>query len=107
MGSKSERKQHFLQNKEKHSNNKETYTDESKAMGKKVGFAVVYGNITRRGILPEEASIDTAEMTAIKKAVREIEKIEDKRWLIYTDSLKSLLVIKNNGEKSCNIKSDI
>ena len=31
-----------------------------------VGFAAVYANITRRGALPEEASIHTAEMTATR-----------------------------------------
>ena len=35
-------------------------------MGRKVGFAAVYADITRRGALPEEASIHTAEMTAMR-----------------------------------------
>ena len=62
-GSDNERKQHFLQHKEKHINMKETYTDGSKSTGRKVGFAAVFTDITRRGSLPEEASIHTAEMT--------------------------------------------
>ena len=46
------RKQHFLQHKGNHSNNKEAYTDGSKSTGKKVGFAAVFKDITRRGALP-------------------------------------------------------
>ena len=35
-------------------------------MGRKVNFSAVFTSITRGGTLPEEASIHTAEMTAIK-----------------------------------------
>ena len=42
----------------------------------------------------EEASIHTTKM----KAMREIQKREDIRWVIYTDSLSSMLDIENNGE---------
>ena len=45
----SERKQHFLQHKVKHSNNKEVYTYGSKSMGRKVGFAAVFVGIFRKG----------------------------------------------------------
>ena len=53
----SKRKQYFLQHKEKHSNNKEAYTDGSKSTGRKVGFAVVFRqhqnrSNTRRSINP-------------------------------------------------------
>ena len=41
--------------------------DQSKSIGMKVGFAAVFTIITKRGALPEEASILTAEMTAMKK----------------------------------------
>ena len=66
-----ERKQHFFQHKEKHKINKEAFTDGSKSTGRKVGFAAVFTDTTRRGALPEEASIHTAEMTAIKIAMKE------------------------------------
>ena len=69
MGNDSERKQHFLQHKENYSNNKEP---RSKSTGRKVGFPAVFADITRRRSLPEEASILTAEMTAIKIAMRKI-----------------------------------
>ena len=35
-----------------------------------------------RGALPEEASIYTAEMTAIKMEMREIKKREDMKWVL-------------------------
>ena len=38
-----------------------------------------FANITKREVLPEEASTHTAEMIAIKVALKEIHKIEDKR----------------------------
>ena len=63
----SKRKQYFLQQKGNHSNNKETYTDGSKSTGRKVGFAEVFVDITRRGALPDEAFIYTAEITAMKE----------------------------------------
>ena len=65
-GNESERKQHFLQQKEKYGSSKKAYTDESKSTGRKV-----FADITRRGALPEEASMHTAEMTEIKIAMRD------------------------------------
>ena len=41
-------------------------------MGRKVSFAVVLTDITRKGSLSEEGSIHTAEMTTIKVALKEI-----------------------------------
>ena len=52
-----EEKKHFLQHKGNHSNNKEAYIDGSKNTGKKVGFAAVFEDITRRAALLEDASI--------------------------------------------------
>ena len=62
-----EKKQHFLQHKVKHSSSKKAYTDGSKSTGRKIGYAAVFTDSTRRGALPEEASIHTAEMTAMKE----------------------------------------
>ena len=56
----------FLQQKGKHSNKKKANTDRSKSKGRKVGFAAVFMDIIRRGALPGEASIHTADMTAKK-----------------------------------------
>ena len=52
---------------------------------KKVRFAVVFADIIRIEPLPEKATIHTAEVTAMK---------EDIRWVIYTDSLNSMLAIE-------------
>ena len=57
-----------LQHKERHKNTIEAYTDGSKTIGRKVGFAAIFTDITRREALPEEVSIHTAEMKVIKVA---------------------------------------
>ena len=44
-----------------------------------VGLAAVFSDITRRSALLKEASIHIAEMTAIKVALKDIHKREDKR----------------------------
>ena len=43
-----ERKQHFLQHKGKHSSSKEAYMYGSKSTGRKVGYAAVFTDSTRR-----------------------------------------------------------
>ena len=65
----------------KNSNKKKAYTDESKSMGRKVGFATEFIDITRKSALPEEAFIYTTEITAIK-----------------TSQKDTMLVIDNNRE---------
>ena len=105
-GSDNKRKQYFLQHKEKHINMKETYTDESKSTGRKVGFAAVFTDITRRGSLPEEASIHKAEMTAIKIAMKEIREREERRWVLYILSELNASY-REQQRKSPNIKPDI
>ena len=52
----------------------------------------MFADTTRSGALPEGASIHTAEMTAMK----DIKEREDIRWVIYTDSLSTMLAIENN-----------
>ena len=74
-------KRHFLQHKIKHQKEKEVYTDGSKNPGKKVGLAAVFEDATRRGALPKEASIHTAEMTAIKVALKEIKGRREDSWV--------------------------
>ena len=61
----------------------------SKCIGKTVDFAAIFTGITKRGALPEEAFINTAKMTGIKKALKEIYK----RWAICTDSKSSNKII--------------
>ena len=72
----SERKQQFLQHKGKHGSSKKNYTDKLKSTGRKVSYAAVFTDTTRRGALPEEAFIYTAEMTAIKAVMKEIKERE-------------------------------
>ena len=100
------RKKYFQQHKERHKNAKEAYTDRSKSMGRKVGFAVVFTDITKRRTLPEEASIHTAKITAIKVTLKEKHKRENKRWAIYTDSQSSMQSIKYNKD-NCLILSKV
>ena len=40
----------------------------------------------------------TAEMTTIETAMKEIRVGDEMRWVIYTDSLSSMLAIENNRE---------
>ena len=49
-------------------NTKETYTDGSKII-EKVNFSATFIDITKRGVLPEEAFIHRAKMTSIKVVV--------------------------------------
>ena len=46
----SERKQHFLQHKRKHGSSKEAYMDGSKSAGRKVGYAAVFTDTTKRSL---------------------------------------------------------
>ena len=69
---------------------KEAYTAGSKGIEKKAGFAVVFGDITRRGALPEKVSFHIAEMTTIKIALNKIHKREEQRWVICKDSQNSI-----------------
>ena len=77
---------------------KKKYTDESKNPEIKVGLTAVFEDATRRGTLSEEASIHTAEMTAIKIALKEIKKNKGDSWVIYTDSQSSMQAIECNKE---------
>ena len=63
-----QRKKHFLQHKGNHGNFEEVCTDRRRRKG---GFAAVFTDTTRRGALPQEASIHTADMTAIKIVMKE------------------------------------
>ena len=53
-------------------------------MRRKVGFATVFTEISRKGALPEEASIFIAEITAIKVALKKIHRREVKNKYVQT-----------------------
>ena len=91
-GNDNERKQRFLQHKENHSDNKETYNDGSKSTERKVGFATVFADITRRSFHPHSSNDNN------KNNNERDTKREDIRWAIYTDSLSPILAIENNRE---------
>ena len=78
-------------------------------MRRKVGFAAVFTDITRREALPEVVFIHTAKMTAIKVALKEMHKREDKRWVICTLSQSSMQSIEYKKENHLilNQKYDI
>ena len=67
-------------------------------MGRMVGFASVFTNITTRRALPEVASIHTVEMIAINIALKEIHKRKDKRRVINTGSQSSIKSVEYNKE---------
>ena len=67
-------------------------------MGRKICFAAVFIDIIRRRALSEKASIHTVEITAIKIALNEIHKREDKRWVKYTDPQSCMQFIEYNKE---------
>ena len=62
-----------------------------KSTGNKLGFAV-FADINRRSIHPHSWN------DSKKIAMREIQKKDDVRWVIYTDSLSSMHAIENNRE---------
>ena len=69
------------------------YTDGSKTETG-VGCAFVQGNITRSFTLPSFATVYTAELLAIYKALCFIEVCDDELNVILTDSLSSVLSLK-------------
>ena len=81
-------------NEEKPKNIKEAYTDGLKSIGKNVDYAAEFVDIARNRALPEDASIHTVEMSAIKKALKMIHE----RYIIYTHSQSSIQSIKYNKE---------
>jgi CDP-glycerol glycerophosphotransferase (TagB/SpsB family) len=59
-------------------------------MDEKTGYAVVTPNRTLKIRLANEASVYTAELSAIFQALSLIEKETEARWVIFSDSLSSL-----------------
>ena len=100
-------KQNFLSHLAKHSDTNHVFTDGSKSRDK-VGFGVVYGrNYTNRalGTLPGEASIFTAELHAISKALSIIESSTDLNWTVFSDSQASLQAISQQNPKHPLVQS--
>jgi len=86
---------HFMQHLETaHSDSAHIYTDGSKT-DTGVGFGVVGDLIgSRRGALPPDATVFTAELTAIQVALSLVDGSRNRKWTIYTDSLSSLKAVR-------------
>ena len=100
-------KQNVLSHIAKHSDTKHIFTDGSKSQDG-VGFGVVHGrNFVNRalGTLPVEASIYTAELHAILKALSIIENSTHLRWTIFSDSQSSIQAISLQNPKHPLVQS--
>ena len=79
----------FLDHLETHNDSILIFTDGSKSNAG-VGFGVVFPSFTRRGKLPDQASIFTAECFAILTAVKEVMLIPNTNFVIFSDSVSVL-----------------
>ena len=81
-------KQEFDSHLGKHSNSNHIYTDGSKSQ-ETVGYGVAYGHDfkeTVKAALPREASIFTAELSAILRALAIVKDSVPLSWTIFSDS---------------------
>ena len=100
-------KQDFLLHIAKHSRSMHLYTDGSKSQ-EAVGFGVVHGhNYMSRalGTLPKEASIFTAELHALLKALSIIQTSIYLKWTIFSDSQSSIEAISQQKPKHPLVQS--
>ena len=77
-----------------YANHQHVYTDGSKS-DTGVGCAFVYGPTTRTFGMPLEATVFSAELVAIQKALSFIEVSDDGSYVIFTDSLSSLSALRD------------
>jgi ribonuclease HI len=82
------------------------YTYGSK-MDQKTLYAVITANRTLKIRLANDASVYTAELSAISQALSLIEKETEVRWPIFSDSLSSLKAIESMYPKSNPILTEI
>ena len=83
----------FLEHMSQHSDAVPVFTDGSKSHDG-VGFGVHFPDFERRGRLPNSASIFTAELHGILKALKEIVLTDDRIFIIYCDSTSVLQSLK-------------
>ena len=79
----------FLEHDIEHQGQEKIYTDGSKS-DDGVGCAVIYKNTSYVVKLPDSASVHTAELTAIVKALKLIHNSPHKKFVIYSDSQGAL-----------------
>lgn len=77
-----------------YANYQHVYTDGSKTETG-VGSAFVMDHVTRSFTLPQRATVYTSELIAIIKALSFIEVCDGDEYVIFTDSLSSLLALKD------------
>ena len=77
-----------------YTNHQHVYTDGSKS-DTGVGCAFVHGSTTRTFGLPAAATVFSAELVAIHKALSFIEVVDDGLHVVFTDSLSSLLALRD------------
>jgi len=84
---------HFLKSNIEHLNDfQEIYTDASKN-DEGVGIALIKNNLHTSFKLPPTCSINTAEAVAILMAIKFVNKNENEKYIIVSDSLSSLISI--------------
>ena len=83
----------FGELREKYSQYCAVYTDGSKVL-ERVAAAATSGHIRRQARLPDNASIYTAELFALKMAFNLIYSLDGDHFVIFTDSLSSLLALR-------------
>ena len=86
--------QKFNEIKDEHSYFTQIYTDGSKD-NNRVGCSAIVNNINIKQRLPSNASIFTAEVTAIDLALDAIAESDDDYFIIFSDSLSVLLSLNN------------
>ena len=82
----------FLDHDQIHLNSIKIYTDGSKTPNG-VGFAIIHENSSYAGRLSNNASIFTAELTALKFSLEVISTIQGHHFTVYTDSYSALMAI--------------
>ena len=100
-------KQEFDSHLGKHSNSNHIYTDGSKSQ-ETVGYGVVYGHDfkdTVKAALPREASIFTAELSAILKALTIIRNSIPLSWTVFSDSQAAIQAIAHPNPKLPLVRS--
>ena len=86
-------KAQFLDHDLSHHDSVKLYTDGSKTING-VGCAVVHGSWSYSGRMSNNASVFTAELTALAKALEIISSLKGKHFTVYSDSYSALLAIK-------------
>ena len=86
-------KARFMDHDQAHVDSIKLFTDGSKTVNG-VGCAVVHGSYSYSGRISNNASVFTAELTAIAKALQIIFTLRGNKFTVYSDSYSALLAIK-------------